>query len=160
MKITKIAAILMFGGLAACETGGDLDIAGLKYNSLNGNFSVLPLTVAGAVPTTGSAIYSGGYSGVVNNGPAAQGGATLAADFTAATANLNLVGPALTTSVSGKISGTSIVPTAGAGILTGQFYNPTGEVVAGRFETSNATTHAKGQFIVERLTDCPGGVCP
>lgn len=157
MKIAKAVAVLALGGLTACGTGGSFDIGGLEYNGFSDSFSGLPDTAPGALPFTGTAFYVGGYSATVKGAALSQGAATMTADFAAATASLNLLGDVSAT-VNGQISGTQIIPVAaGGGIMTGQFYNPSGEVAAGRFELDDKS---KGQYIVERTTACAGGICP
>ncbi len=163
MNFLNAVALVAIGSLAACTNGESFDVGGLKYNALNDGFSGLSTAAISAVPTSGTAVYVGEYSMSLRGGPLAQGAANMSANFTNSTVNLTLLGnlaptdPPSNYNISGVISGGQILPTAGGGILTGDFYDTNAEVAAGRFELSD---RSKGQYIVERTTPCTGGVCP
>lgn len=163
MKLSKALVILLVGSLTACAKGGSFDVGGLDYNGLNDTFSGLSTAAVNSVPTSGTAVYVGGYSMNLQGGPLAQGAATLSANFTSSTVDLTLLGQltggdnAGNVSISGVISGAQILPVAGGDIMTGDFYDDNAEVAAGRFELSDKS---KGQYIVERTTACTGGACP
>ncbi len=135
------------GGLGT-GVPGNWSSSGLTYNAYTGQFTGVPETAPGMMPTTGSAQYSGEYRYTTVTTPFGKGPAQLSVDFP--TSNVAL-------SVSGLVSGTStgnVYANAfisdGTGFpFSGMFYGTGAGLAAGNFVLVGGGQGA-GQFIVKK----------
>jgi len=150
----RLAILLSASALASCSGLGDFSVGGLSYDLESDSFSGLPLTQITAMPSTGSATYTGKYRGGSFQNLFAGGSAVMDVNFGASSVALTLDGDFIGTA-QGSITGTTVRSGRfGDFQFDGNFYGDDGGVIAGIFEgltnASDPTSVAAGEYIVAR----------